>query len=67
MTRQGKTGCGPARRPRRIDEALLQRLWPTRLADKELAARHGRGHVRRVAQRLGLKPRRVIWAKEATP
>jgi hypothetical protein len=54
------------RRPKRINEALLQRLWPTRLADKELAARlgHGRGHVRRVAQRLGLAPRRVIWSRE---
>ena len=52
--------------PRWVNRALLRKLWPTRISDKLLAERlgHGRGAVRRCAQKLGLKPRRAIWNAE---
>ena len=47
----------------RVNDDELRRLWPTRLPDKELAARlgHDRGVIRRRAKTIGLKPRRVVW------
>jgi hypothetical protein len=52
---------------RYVNDDLLRLLWPTRLSDKELAARlgHHRSVVRRRAVRLGLKPRREVWSSEA--
>ncbi len=54
---------------RRVDDAELERLWPTRLPDKELAARlgHHRSVVRRRAAALGLSPRRLIWSQQVFP
>jgi hypothetical protein len=51
---------------RRVDDEALRRLWPTRLPDKELAARlgHDRGTLRRRAAALGLPTsRRAIWGR----
>ena len=52
-----------APRCRRVNDEELRRLWPTRLSDKEIAARlgHHRSVVRRRAQTIGLKPRRIVW------
>lgn len=55
---------------RRINDTELKRLWPTRISDKELAARmgHHRGSLRRRAEKLGLpKSRRLIWNDDAAP
>lgn len=55
-----------ARICRRVDDEELKRLWPTRLPDKELAARlgHHRGVVRRRARQLGLRPRLEVWSHQ---
>lgn len=52
---------------RPIDVDKLRRLWPTRLPDKEIAARmgHGIGAIRRRAAQIGLRRRREIWAEDA--
>lgn len=52
---------------RRIDDAVLRKLWFSRLPDKVVAARmgHHRGVLRRKAIKLGFPPRRVIWSREA--
>jgi pyrroloquinoline quinone (PQQ) biosynthesis protein C len=53
---------------RRVNDDELRRLWPTRLPDKEIAARlgHHRSVVRRRAKQLGLKPRRIVWSEVET-
>lgn len=53
------------RRFEKVDCELLIKLWPTRLPDKELAARLNRHRsvIRRQAELLGLKPRRVVWSE----
>ena len=53
---------------RKVDDDELRRLWPTRLSDKELAARlgHHRSVIRRRADTLGLQPRRLIWNEQIT-
>lgn len=50
-------------RVRRVNDDELRRLWPSRLSDKEIAARlgHHRSVVRRRAARIGLRPRRLVW------
>ncbi len=44
----------------------LRRLWATKLGDKEIAARlaRTRGCMRRKAEQIGLRPRRLIWAEQ---
>jgi transcriptional regulator of acetoin/glycerol metabolism len=55
-----------ARAPRRINDALLRHLWPSRLPDKELAHRlgHDRSTLYRRARKIGLPNRRTLWAKD---
>ncbi len=52
------------RTPRKVDDLKLMELWYSRIPDEEMAARmdHNRGVLRRRAKKLGLKPRREIWA-----
>lgn len=51
---------------KRVNDDELRRLWPTRLSDKEIASRlgHHRSVIRRRAENLGLKPRRIVWAEQ---
>ena len=51
---------------KRVNDTQLMELWPTRLPDKEIAARmgHSLGTVRRRAMQIGLKPRRVVWSED---
>jgi hypothetical protein len=50
--------------PRKIDDAMLRRLWSSRLSDCAVAKQMGHrpGVLRRRAAKLGLPPRREIWA-----
>ncbi len=46
---------------KRVDDKLLRKFWASAMTDKELSDRlgHHRGVVRRRAETIGLKPRRV--------
>lgn len=52
------------REPRRIDDLELMKLWYSKIPDAEMAEKmdHNRGALRRRAKRLGLRPRRELWA-----
>ena len=54
------------RRPRQIDDALLRRLWGTRMTEGKIAEKigHSRSAVRRRAVKIGLSPhRKDLWEK----
>ncbi len=54
------------RRPRPIDDALLRKLWGTRMTESKIAEKigHSTSAVRRRAIKLGLAAhRRDIWEK----
>jgi len=52
---------------KKVDDAKLRRLWPTRMTDCAIAKMmgHSRGTVRRRAVKLGLPSRREIWADQS--
>lgn len=55
-------------KPRKIDDARLRKLWPSRLTDDGLAKAMGHtpSVLRRRATKLGLPLRRTIWAEGAS-
>lgn len=50
-----------------IDEEKLKALWGSRMSNKHLAEQLGckQGVMNYRAQKLGLGPRRFIWARQA--
>jgi hypothetical protein len=52
---------------KKLDDAKLRRLWPSRLPDAELVKRlgHHKWTLRRRAAKIGLpSSRRVLWAQD---
>jgi hypothetical protein len=53
------------RKPKKIDDAELQRLWKSHMPERLIAEKmgHHRSVLRRRAIKLGLPARREIWSQ----